>query len=444
MFGYTNIIIVVLEILNIPYLLVFVGVIHGTAAIDSCGVCSGGNTGFIPNATRDCAGFCSGPFTFTGQQCMCKRIYQCEQWPALHSFTPNILETQYIWIQEPYQSPVPSTSNAVNFFAAGLSSAVRIPFNFSFFNQSVSNFYVSAYGGLFFDNDSSSQCLRYLFNAANFSSQLCGMRCVAGFLSENTAYGAAFIYSSPTQICVNFTNILTNGTFYMVNLITCLNYGGGITLIYGQLYQSLHYHRRLASNFDTFVIGLRNGWSPLSLTYVDTATGDYLPNNVASRQYWLSIPSNLISSYQQFEFCLISKDACMYPFAVTPQGGQAISLYLQGISCLADASNLKCRFGVKTSNATVHVESGTVVCVAPPGLNDTLVLFDLLLQGSVIPFRTQLTLRYIDNTVPSFNDFCDTCHEFTNECGSLDCTNTWNGTAYLDGISFMQIQLKTL
>ena len=36
------------------------GDIEGTASIDDCGVCTGGNTGFIENYLQDCAGVCNG------------------------------------------------------------------------------------------------------------------------------------------------------------------------------------------------------------------------------------------------------------------------------------------------------------------------------------------------------------------------------------------------
>jgi len=36
------------------------GVCGGTASLDDCGICSGGNTGNIPNAAKDCNGVCFG------------------------------------------------------------------------------------------------------------------------------------------------------------------------------------------------------------------------------------------------------------------------------------------------------------------------------------------------------------------------------------------------
>lgn len=40
------------------------GECDGTAFMDDCGICSGGNTGFVPNAGQDCAGVCFGSATF--------------------------------------------------------------------------------------------------------------------------------------------------------------------------------------------------------------------------------------------------------------------------------------------------------------------------------------------------------------------------------------------
>ena len=65
------------------------GHIGGTAELDECDVCSGGTTGVLPNATKDCSGLCSGRFrieeyvgvptdrppTLNASQCVCDDDY---------------------------------------------------------------------------------------------------------------------------------------------------------------------------------------------------------------------------------------------------------------------------------------------------------------------------------------------------------------------------------
>jgi hypothetical protein len=403
------------------------GEVGGQAQLDSCNICSGGNTGLEPEKSRDCAGYCSGPFSLSSEQCSCKRISACLLWPSFRFVPPDFSELQYIWKQTSFQRQSLSFSTSINFSEANLSAAIALPFSFKFFNESVTQVYVSSAGGFFLDDDSPA-CFRGLFMPSNLTRAQCRLRSIAGFLSVDNLFSSVFLDISPTQLCVSF-----NRTFYLANLIICLRDLGTITFIYGQ-FSSLMDNLLLSTSA---VVGLRNGWLPLGTSYFNTAITDYLPNSTQSRQYWIAIPSNRVASYQTFEFCQISKDACISPSVVNPNGGAIV----RNMSCLSNSSSLTCKFGFIVVNATIHTESGAIRCFAPPGINDTIVLVDLLLNGSVVTFRTQLTLQYLFTaSVPTLNDTCHTCHGYMSTCGALDCSNTWSGNASLDGTTRYHLQ----
>ena len=54
------------------------GDIAGSATVDDCGVCAGGNTGLVPNADKDCNGECDGPAKLDGSgNCCLSGILDC-------------------------------------------------------------------------------------------------------------------------------------------------------------------------------------------------------------------------------------------------------------------------------------------------------------------------------------------------------------------------------
>ena len=367
------------------------GLIQGTAALDSCGICAGGSTGIVAESSRDCAGFCFGPFTLSSQgQCQCTQS-ACANWTNTVPYAPVFSELQYIWFYDRQSAQLQLYANSTPIvLSQDALYPVNLGFSFSYFNSSISRIFISPYGGLFLDQEQSS-CLSNataIFYGNVQSSSSCFLRLIAASFANYIvpAQSSAIDYLlNSSALCVRYRS-MTDRTFPSAvdSFSVCIfAQDSSIRMFFSTVSPQIVQRN--------WVVGLRNGFSVLPPQFgFASSSSAWLLNNSRSRQSWNLPYRASIQANTSLLFCRISRDVCMSPNTVAPAGQAIITLAAVDLSCFASVDwnqhSLQCLFGKLNVSAVFNASTNIIQCSAPPGSLNSIVLLSLLFDGRPVKF----------------------------------------------------------
>jgi hypothetical protein len=194
-----------------------------------------------------------------------------------------------------------------------------------------------------------------------------------------------------------------------------------------------------------WLVGLGAGDSQIENPFGDEEVRDqWLPNNTAARDSWLTVPRDEVVSNTTVRFCRFAGDYCVSPSFAPSAGGIMVHVAAREFGCLEDLQ-LGCMFGVVSMPAVWNETSGMLDCEAPDGTANSTVVFRLvdLASGRRIESHRSLFFSYLpDNDVrvsgaaleflQSANATCEECAAFNPDFCVKDCEGSWRGSAVVD------------